>query len=191
MRDVVELRPSRRRAHAQSPASAVIASSAASALSLSSVASLSVTSIASGSSGSSGSCAAASRTSSLPVTTSAIRRVRYSRRRAISRWASSTAWLRSIVAPSIARDDRSTVPSSGGMQCRTVAASPRFRTRWTVPAGMLSPASSNACERQIEIAGTQRRNRVCESMGKARREIGVVECRRSRALRQIVPTTKR
>ena len=44
----------------------------------------SASSSASGSSASSGNCAAASRTSSLPVTTSAIRRVRYSRRRSIS-----------------------------------------------------------------------------------------------------------
>ena len=59
----------------------------------------------SGSSTSSGSRAAASRTSSLPVTTSAIRRVRYSRRRSISRCASvrlrqSHSSLRSRLAES-------------------------------------------------------------------------------------------
>src|SRR5690606_31780282 len=53
--------------------------------------SASISSSGSGSSTSSGSRPAASRTSSLPVTTSAIRRVRYSRRRAISRLADATA----------------------------------------------------------------------------------------------------
>src|SRR5574337_358171 len=52
----------------------------------------------SGSSASSGRRAAASRTSSFPVTTSAIKRVRYSRRRSISRCAEALARLRSADA---------------------------------------------------------------------------------------------
>src|SRR5690606_33698917 len=104
--------------------------------------SASISSSGSGSSASSGNRAAASRTSSLPVTTSAIRRVRYSRRRSISRWARSIAFSRSTVSSSVRRR----------IDCCSVTEGIATESRETIPPSSMGIVAVDAVERSQRSA---------------------------------------